>query len=217
MKNPLNRIALIFFIVIATVSCKSVVNFQTKELYEINPVVNSNDINGFNAINIFRDDFDKSVWSSPEIKCVNLKSENQTVYEGKGALMVKWDKIAGGCKWVGIGFGWNNWAAKDITDITDVAAIQMQVKAVNSNFKNFPVAFALEDYSGVQCYYGFTLALASGEFNKNTWTSVTIPLSKFNFEGQDFDVEKVKQFMIQLEGEGEIYLDDIKIVRLQNG
>jgi hypothetical protein len=90
----------------------------------------------------------------------------------------------------------------------------MKVKSVKGSFSNLPVAFAIEDYTGVQSYYGFNSSLASGLFNDQTWTTVTIPLKNFPFERNDADLGKVKQFMIQLEGDGDIYLDDIRIVSL---
>ena len=198
-------------------SCSSFVTVQNKGLYDIEDRATENDLNGFTAVDIFKDDYDKSVWVSPETNCVTLDTEKENTYSGSAALHVKWDKVAGNCKWIGIGFGWNNWMAKDLLDLTQTAAIQFQVKAKNGSFKNLPVAFALEDYSNVQVYYGFRIELASGEFNEVSWTTVTIPLSKFNFESKNFDLEKVKQFLIQLEGDGDIYLDNIKIIRLPNG
>jgi hypothetical protein len=195
-------------------SCKSFMTVQTKELYNENSMADNNEINGFKTIQVFQDDLDKSVWVSPETQCVKMQSETKSVFAGKSSIDLKWDKIEGGCKWIGIGFGWNNWMAKDMMDIDSIAAIQMQVKLVSGKSKNFPVAFAFEDYSGTQCYYGFQLNLASGEFNDSAWTAVTIPLSKFNFKAKDFDLEKVKQFIIQLEGDGHIYLDDIKFIKI---
>jgi hypothetical protein len=54
--------------------------------------------------------------------------------------------------------------------------------------------------------------MAPTGFNDSAWTSVVIPLEKFNFKARDFDTEKVKQFIIQLEGDGAVYIDDIKII-----
>jgi hypothetical protein len=192
---------------------KSIVQVQQKGLYD-NTVVNTNDIEGFKAVYIFKDDFDKSVWVSPDPQCVTMNAETKNVFADNGALHVTWDKPKGGCKWIGIGFGWNNWAGKNMIDIADITAVQMQVKSVKGSFSNFPVAFAFEDYGGVQSYFGFQKQLASGTFNDSTWTSVTIPLSKFDFSKSDFNIENVKQFMIQLEGDGDIYLDNIKFIRL---
>jgi hypothetical protein len=195
-------------------SCKSVLQVQHKDLYDVMPLANVDEINGFRAIYIFKDDFDKSVWVSPEAQCVTMQAENKNVFADKAALHVKWDKVQGGCKWIGIGFGWNNWVAKDMADISDNCAVQMQVKAVSGSFNNFPVAFAFEDYNGVQAYYGYEKTLSNGQFNDSTWTTVTIPLSKFNFAQKDFNTESVKQFLIQLEGDGDIYLDNIKFIPL---
>ena len=193
-------------------SCSSFVSVQNKNLYDIKEDIDIDAINGFKAVYIFKDDFDKSVWVSPESQCVTMKSEYKEVFADKKSLHVKWDKVGGGCKWIGIGFGWNNWMAKDMLDVTDIAAVQFQVKSVKGSFSNLPVAFAFEDYSGVQTFYGYNKTLNVGKFNDKTWTTVTIPLSKFDFNKDNFDIEKVKQFIIQLEGDGDIYLDNIKIV-----
>ena len=44
------------------------------------------------------------------------------------------------------------------------------------------------------------------------WTTINIPLSKYNFTYQGVDPTNIKQMIIQLEGAGKVYLDDIKIV-----
>jgi hypothetical protein len=194
-------------------ACKSAITVQHKGLYEEVEPADANELDGFRAVYIFHDDYDKSVWQSPEKNCVQLSTEKANVYSGTYALHVKWDKIIGGCKWIGIGFGWNNWMAKDISSLKQTTCIEMKIKSVKGSFKNLPVAFALEDYSGVQCYYGFRNELSKGMFNDTSWTTVSIPLEKFNFEAKDFDKEKVKQFIIQLEGDGDIYLDEIKFTK----
>lgn len=196
------------------VSCNTVMNIQKKGLYDQSLSSDMNEIDGFKAIYIFKDDMDKSVWASPETQCVEMKSEIKNVFADQRALHVKWDKIKGGCKWIGIGFGWNNWMSKNMIDINESTAVQMQVKSVNGSFSNLPVAFAFEDYAGIQTYFGFQKKLASGTFNDSTWTSVTIPLTNFDFKKNDFNLENVKQFIIQLEGDGDMYLDNIKFIRL---
>jgi hypothetical protein len=208
---------ILFFCIISLnfQACKTI-SIQQKTLYDYTLNNNANEIEGFKNIYIFKDDFDKSVWVSPETQCVQMQQETKNIYADNGALHVKWDKVKGGCKWIGIGFGWNNWVAKNMIDITEISAVQMQVKSVKGSFTNLPVAFAFEDYGGVQSFYGFQKPLASGTFNDSTWTSVTIPLSKFDFKKDDFNIETVKQFMIQLEGDGDIYLDNIKFIKLQN-
>jgi hypothetical protein len=64
-------------------ACKSVLTVQKKELYDQTIAANTNEINGFKAIDVFYDDFDKSVWVSPEKQCVQLTLENKNVFSGK--------------------------------------------------------------------------------------------------------------------------------------
>ena len=186
---------------------------KTQNLYDEMPVDKNDNINGFKELVIFGDDLDNTVWASPEKQCVTMTKELTQIHSGTAALHVKWDKVTGGCKWIGLGFGWNNWQPKDMGEIIGEAAIQFQVKSAKGSFSNLPVAFALEDYTGVQSYYGFNKTLVQGDFTDTAWRTVTIPLRNFPFEGNDADVSKIKQFMIQLEGDGDIYLDDIQIVK----
>ncbi len=187
---------------------------KTQELYDEMPAETEQGINGFKELVVFGDDYDNTVWVSPEKQCVTLEKENVQTYEGKGALHVKWDKVTGGCKWIGIGFGWNNWQPKDMGEVVATCALQFKVKAAKGSFSNLPVAFAFEDYTGVQSYYGFNKTLVAGDFNDKEWRTVTVPLSNFPFEGNDADISKIKQFIMQLEGDGDIYLDDIRIVSI---
>lgn len=190
------------------------VQVQKKALYEINEADNAPEINGFKELTIFADEMDNTVWASPEKQCVQMKKETTQTFAGTTALHLTWDKVTGGCNWIGIGFGWNAWLSKDMSEVVNEAAIQFKVKSAKGSFTNLPVAFAIEDYTGVQSYYGYTKELASGEFNETTWQTVTIPLKNFPFERNDADLSKVKQFMIQLEGDGDIYLDEVRIVKL---
>ncbi len=198
-------------------SCtSSSVKMARQDLYAVDREVSATEINGFRATSIFDESMDKSFWVSPEKQCVTAQAENKMKYSGEKSLHLKWDKISGGCDWIGIGFGWNNWRPKDISQIIDIASIEFYVRSAHGSFRNLPVAFALEDYTGVQTYYGFNYDLVEGEFTEETWQKVRIPLSKFPFDEKGADPSLIKQFMIQLEGDGDIYLDNINIVRNEN-
>lgn len=196
-------------------ACKSFVSVQPKKLYDVVPATNGNDIDGFNNLVIFQDDYDNSIWVSPEKQCIQVQRVTTTADAGKASLHVSWNKITGACTWLGMGFGWNNWLPKDMLDITQQTAVQLKVKSAKGSFSNLPVAFAFEDYQGTQIYAGFEKSMASGLFTETAWTTVTIPLKKFRFERAEFNAEQVKQFIIQWEADGDIYLDDIKIIRWQ--
>ena len=205
---------LLFLYAACITSKNSIVQMQSKELYDTPELVDSTSINGFKNSLIYADDLSNEIWVSPEKQCVTMEKNSQVVFLGEASLHFKWDKVTNGCKWIGLGFGWSNWQPKDMNEVVGESAIQMKVKSVKGAFSNLPVAFAIEDYTGVQSYYGFNSSLASGLFNDQTWTTVTIPLKNFPFERNDADLGKVKQFMIQLEGDGDIYLDDIRIISL---
>jgi hypothetical protein len=196
-------------------SC-DIIKLQDKGLYDYksNEKVKAN-INGFSDLIIFEGALDNSVWASPETQCVTMTKEEKEMKVSKSSMHLKWDKVSGGCKWIGIGFGWNNWLGKDMSEVMEEAAIVLYVKAADEKFSNLPVAFALEDYSGTQAYLGFNKKMVSGDFTPDKWTPVILRLKDFPFKEKDFDTGNVKQFMIQLEGDGNIYLDDIKIIRLQ--
>lgn len=186
---------------------------EQRNLYDSMPAANTASINGFSELSIYADYADNSVWVSKEAACVQMNQESKTTFSGPGSLHLSWDKIAGGCNWIGLGFGWNNWAPKDMNEVVDSAALQLHIRSVKGSFSNLPVAFGLEDYAGGQAWYGFNQGLANGTFNDSNWTAVTIPLKNFPFAANDVDLGKVKQFIIQLEGDGDIYLDNIQIIR----
>lgn len=201
------------FIVLLIVSCQSVVKPSKQVLYDQDIATDTNHLNGFKAVEVFQEVADRSVWVSPERQCVQYLITDSTAYAGQRSMQLKWNKITGGCQWIGLGFGWNNWMAKDFSDIYTTASIQMAVKSCSGTFKNLPVAFAFEDYAGTQNYYGFQASMAPNGFSDSAWTIIKIPLLKFNLGDGKFELENVKQFMIQLEAEGGIYLDDIRIVK----
>ncbi|MFM9028523.1 MAG: glycan-binding surface protein [Bacteroidota bacterium] len=209
----------IFLFASALASCapsrKAPVKFQPMGLYDISSPLHTDHIDGFKAVHIFSDDLGREVWVSPEKKCVTMERVSSPATEGDYSMHITWDKVSGGCKWIGLGFGWSDWMGKDMTGLESITAVQMKVRAVKGTFKNLPVAFAFEDYTDIQTYCGFRMEHASGEFNDKGWTTVTVPLRDFPFERNNADLSKIKQFMIQLEGDGDIYLDDIRLIRYQ--
>ena len=156
-------------------------------------------ISGASPLIIFSDEMGSEVWVSPEKKCVTMERVHAPVAEGNTAIHLRWDKVGGGCDWIGIGFGWEDWQPKDISGNWSKLALSLKVRAVKGSFTNLPVAFAFEDYSGVQTYCGFKLKQASGRFNDSEWTTINVPLVDFPFVRNDANLSKVKQFMVQIE------------------
>lgn len=184
-------------------------NFKTKNLYDDNLELDKPNIHGFYALNIFDGRVDKQIWISTEKNCIESEKINKN--DTEKSLILRWDKISGGCTWIGMGFGWDNWKPKDMSLIVDSAFIEIEFSSPYDT-KNIPVAFALEDYSGTQAYQGFNMNMISNSkivaAQKNT---IKIPLNKFPFKQTDTDVSNIKQFMIQFEADGALEIHKINI------
>lgn len=171
-------------------------------------------INGFTALDLFHDELDKTVWVSPEKACVSMNLSDAQAQDGKYALHLTWDKAAGGCKWIGMGFGWDAWSPKELSLVSQTAAIRFFARSPKDTLYNLPWALALEDYSGVQAYTGFSKDFLATPITAHQWTAVTIPIRRFPSQKFDLDLASIKQFIIQLDGEGEIWVDNFTIVEL---
>lgn len=157
---------------------------------------------------IFFSDSQGAIWSNLD-KCGTIEFVNN---DNNGQILLKWNKV--GCEWVGFGNSWSSFIADDISEIYNTSAISFKVKAVNGTQKAIPFVIGLEDYSGGSSYnfshlnlYGNRLTISDQE-----WTTLYIPLSEYDFSEQGVDPYGIKQMIIQLEGSGEVYLDDIKVV-----
>jgi hypothetical protein len=113
-----------------------------------------------------------------------------------------------------MGFGWDNWKPKDMSQIVTDCAIEIKFKSPNTDLTNLPLAFAFEDYSGSQAFLGFNLKqLKSSGIKSNQWNSIILPLNEFPFEYTETDFSNIKQFVIQFEAEGELVIDQIKLIK----
>ena len=192
----------------------SVMRLKNKGLYDLperSPVA---DIGGFTALQLFDENMGSEIWVSKEKQCITVRREITKSYSGEYAMHAKWDKIAGGCKWIGMGFGWDNWQPKDLSGLLDSASIQIQIRSHTDTLKSLPLALALEDYTGAQCFIGFSAKYLNGNrIMPGQWTTALIPLSDFPFERFQTQPDMIKQFIIQFEADGDVYFDNIKLVR----
>ena len=112
------------------------------------------------ALDVFKGVMSGEQWFSkpPEIpttKCLDVTAVNSNFDISNSSMLWTWDKKAANCGWMGIGFGWDGWAGKDLSSIIDKAAIQLKVKSKNGILKSLPLAACLEDYGGNQVWIGF--------------------------------------------------------------
>ena len=183
--------------------------FKRIGLYDETADANGFSIRGFNQLDIFSNDMSDEVWFSKNTSCINvkLKEDAQNTF-----LNVKWNKDQDGCDWVGLGFGWDFWTAKDMGGLNDTIALELEVRSTGKNLKNLPLAFGFEDYTGKQSWLGFSKNFVQNKEITQAWSKVTIPFSLFPFEENDFEMSSMKQLIIQFFAEGEFEINAIKIV-----
>tara|TARA_Y100000385_G_scaffold290378_1_gene363267 strand:+ start:19002 stop:20321 length:1320 start_codon:yes stop_codon:yes gene_type:complete len=160
----------------------------------------------------------KETWLKKTNQCLSINRTDKYTYSGSGAMHWKWDKKAGDCPWLGMGFGWDNWQGKDMNQIIGKAAIQLKVRTVSGTLKSLPLAACLEDYSGTQVWIGFSPNTIENGIITEEWSNVILPLSEFEWENAtNIDAYNIKQFIVQFEAEGEIYVDEIKVIPYEGG
>ena len=193
---------------------KSTLRMKTLGLYDQVETSATREIGGFSALQLFDETMGSDIWVSKESGCVMVNRDRTSPASGEYCMRAKWDKIAGGCKWIGMGFGWDNWQPKDISEILDSASIQIQIRSHTDTLKSLPLALALEDYTGAQCFIGFSSKYLEGKrITPGAWTTASIPLSDFPFERFQTQPDMIKQFIIQFEADGDVYFDNIQLVR----
>lgn len=139
--------------------------------------------------------------------------------KSKPSMLWQWDKKAGDCDWLGMGFGWDGWSGKDLSQIKNKAAIQFKVRSKKGTLKSLPLAACFEDYGGNQVWIGFhSKVLPKDGIKDNGWSYVTLPLAEFEWENASaIDMSNVKQFIVQFEASGQLFVDEVKVVPFDGG
>lgn len=166
---------------------------------------------------IYSDYFTSEGWVAPNDGCLTVEPSTLAVKEGELGLHITWNKTAQECPWLGMGFGWDNWTGKDLQSIKNTGALQFYVRAPKGGRKVLPWAIGFEDFNGSQAWLGMSSNAIKAEGVSEEWTRVEMPLSEFNWEEQDADASNIKQIIFQFEADGEVYLDEIKLVPYTGG
>lgn len=161
---------------------------------------------------VIYDDDVSDVWGLEKDVCQEASVTSEVAYSGTESLSVTWNRDAKGCKWSGIGIGWDGYAGKDLSEIMDYVAIQMYVRTKTGRAFGLPFVLTLEDYSG-----GMGFCYTSNKYFERTaideeWQRVIVPLNDFEIEKENLDPTNIKQLQIELQQSGSIYLDDIRLV-----
>lgn len=177
--------------------------FQPIAIYDVYPEKDKN-VN----TRVFFDENKGTLWTNLE-SCGTLEIKN---LDGNNVISLDWNKID--CDWVGFGNSWSNFMSDDISEIIKTHAITFRVKALESEQKSVPFVIGLEDYSGGSSYVFSSLDLFGDDLivSNQKWTNFYMPLSFYDFSMQGVDLYGIKQMIVQLEGSGKLYIDDIKVI-----
>ena len=179
-------------------------------LYDaVNPDNQYDNINGFASLTVLEGPAGDAFWTAGTAACIKAKLTAQNTY------LINWNKPGGGCPWVGLGVGWDQWSGKNLGPIVDVAAIELVVRLPQGQpVKSFPWAFGLEDYSGRQAWMGMSAdRILNGPVGPD-YRAIRLPLTAFNWREMKTDPSNIKQFLLQFEADGVVEIHSIRIVRL---
>lgn len=179
-------------------------------LYDaVNPDNQYEHINGFASLTVLEGPAGDAFWTAGTAACIKAKLTAQNTY------LINWNKPGGGCPWVGLGVGWDQWSGKNLGPILDVAAIELVVRLPEGQpVKSFPWAFGLEDYSGRQAWMGMSAdRILNGPVGPD-YRAIRLPLTAFNWREMKTDPSNIKQFLLQFEADGVVEIHSIRIVRL---
>lgn len=152
------------------------------------------------------------VWGLEKGDCMEGNVTEEVAYSGKESIYISWNRDEEGCKFAGIGIGWDRYAGKDLSELMEYAAIQLYVRSKEGRMFGLPIVLTLEDYSG-----GMGFAYTGNKYFERTaideeWQRVVVPLSAFDLEKENLDPTNIKQLQLELQQSGSVYLDDIKLV-----
>lgn len=186
--------------------------FKKQGLYDEDTRKVKKSIRDFIALDLYTDGLSDEIWKTNVTACIAMKQGFDRPKNGSSYLSIQWDKVAGGCSWIGMGIGWDGWSGKNLSAIYDTAAIQLYVRSTSVPIYNLPLALGIEDHSNQQVWIGFSAGFIENGVITKEWTKITIPLQLFNFEDENFDGSNVKQLIIQFEASGNIEVDAIEMV-----
>jgi hypothetical protein len=163
-------------------------------------------------ITIFDDMFiNGNGWGMMDFNCQKVSLTREEAYSGDRAIHAKWD-ATGDCGLYRAGFGatWNKWHPVDFGGNMENYAFEFYIFNKGESRDKLPIFIAMEDYDRV-----ITQVQVSSEYSEKdlfdaTWVRVTVPVSDFP---TNFDFTRVKTMGFEMEGKGEVLIDQIKLIQ----
>ena len=164
-------------------------------------------------IQIFEDDFiNDNGWGLITDRCMEVRYTTAEKSEGVRSIHAKWDQTSGDCSLMAFGASWNKWRPVDIRPIRKTAGLQFDLKMVSTDgIGKLSMKAGLEDYDRKKSTVTLQSTYTADGAYATTWTRVTIPFADLPNE---VNFGNVKQIWFGLDGVGEVYIDNIRLVEL---
>ncbi|MEL7248962.1 MAG: glycan-binding surface protein [Bacteroidota bacterium] len=163
-------------------------------------------------VTLFSDAFiNNNGWGVHKDHCQNFRLTDETASEGSKSIHATWDASKAECYRVQLGASWNKWFRIDIESAKDDMVISLDLKSDADLLQSQNMRIGFEDYQRATTYVTLSSDyLPNGTFNTGAWQTVTIPVSDLPDSANFADI---KQFVIQMDKTGDVYIDNIRLVR----
>ncbi len=167
-------------------------------------------------VQLFDDAFiNNNGWGIHTDPCQNIELTSSTSSQGNQAIHAQWDTSMEDCYMVAVGVSWNKWFPSDLSAGASTTFIEVDVKSDQArSLSDVNVRIGFEDYER-----RLSLTRLADEFiegntlSTGQWQTLRIPLTALSGEA---DLATLKQLVIRMEDAGEIYIDNIRLVRLDS-
>jgi len=143
-------------------------------------------------------------WGFMEDGCQSVVVTDEEVYEGEKAIMAKWSTSeTKPCSLMVFGINWSDWNPVDVTKMKEQAELHFYIKAADPTALDFRIE--LEDFNRASSGVDWSTSYAKQA--KDGWWAVNIPMAKLV---ENIDMKQVKSLQFRMQGEGEMYLDELR-------
>lgn len=165
-------------------------------------------------IEIFGDAFiNDNGWGLISDECQDIKLTEAQSAGGNKSIHAKWDTESKDCNLTAFGATWNKWRPVDMTPIRETAAFEFDLKMASGSASTLPINVGFEDYDRAKTFARLKSEFVDGGQYDTSWKKVVVPVSEIP-DGLDFT--RIKQLYITLDGSGEVFIDNIKLIRIKS-
>jgi hypothetical protein len=150
-------------------------------------------------------------WGLMENECHRVEFSSSKSFSGKQSLHATWDYTREDCAVKTFGVSWNKWFPVDMSGVLPEYALSFQVASSEETISAIPIRVGLEDYDRRFASVELQAKYAKADAFGPEWVEVMIPLSELQGE---MDASNIKQVLFKMDGKGEVYIDALKLIRL---